>query len=111
VQIRIARDRLTEGEVPQVREDRLHGLAGPQGRGAGRVLDMEDPEAAIIFCRTRHEVDELTETLNAHGHRAEALHGGMTQEQRDRVMKKLRSGTADLLTATDVAARGSTSPD
>jgi ATP-dependent RNA helicase DeaD len=106
VQIRIARDRLTEGEVPQVREiaymvSRAHKVAA-----LGRVLDMEDPEAAIIFCRTRHEVDELTETLNAHGHRAEALHGGMTQEQRDRVMKKLRSGTADLLTATDVAARG-----
>jgi ATP-dependent RNA helicase DeaD len=106
VQIRIAQDRLTEGEVPQVREiaymvSRAHKVAA-----LGRVLDMEDPEAAIIFCRTRHEVDELTETLNAHGHRAEALHGGMTQEQRDRVMKKLRSGAADLLTATDVAARG-----
>ena len=106
VQVRIARERLTEGEVPQVSEiaylvSRAHKVAA-----LGRVLDMEDPEAAIIFCRTRHEVDQLTETLNAHGYRAEALHGGMTQEQRDRVMKKLRSGTADLLTATDVAARG-----
>jgi ATP-dependent RNA helicase DeaD len=72
----------------------------------GRVLDMESPEAAIVFCRTRIEVDELAETVNAHGYRAEALHGGMTQEQRDRVMKKLRGGAADLLIATDVAARG-----
>ncbi|HEY0305384.1 MAG TPA: C-terminal helicase domain-containing protein, partial [Longimicrobiales bacterium] len=57
-------------------------------------------------CRTRTEVDELTEALNGRGYRSEALHGGMSQEQRDRVMKKLRAGTAELLLATDVAARG-----
>ncbi len=51
-------------------------------------------------------MDELTETLNGRGYRAEALHGGMSQEQRDRVMKRLRAGTAELLVATDVAARG-----
>ena len=72
----------------------------------GRVLDVEAPTAAIVFCRTRNEVDELTETLNGRGYRAEALHGGMSQEQRDRVMGRLRGGTADLLVATDVAARG-----
>ena len=72
----------------------------------GRVLDVEAPAAAIVFCRTRDEVDRLTETLNGRGYRAEALHGGMSQEQRDRVMGRLRSGTADLLVATDVAARG-----
>jgi ATP-dependent RNA helicase DeaD len=59
-----------------------------------------------VFCRTRTEVDELTETLNARGYRAEALHGGMNQEGRDRVMGRLRNGTAELLIATDVAARG-----
>jgi ATP-dependent RNA helicase DeaD len=48
----------------------------------------------------------LTETLNGRGYRAEALHGGMEQPQRDRVMGRLRAGTADLLVATDVAARG-----
>ncbi|MEU7856256.1 DEAD/DEAH box helicase [Nonomuraea sp. NPDC049141] len=72
----------------------------------GRLLDIEAPTAAIIFCRTRDEVDQLTETMNGRGHRAEALHGGMEQEQRDRVMSRLRAGTADLLIATDVAARG-----
>ena len=44
-----------------------------------------------MFCRTRTEVDELTETLNGRGYRAEALHGGMGQDQRDRVMGRLRS--------------------
>jgi ATP-dependent RNA helicase DeaD len=72
----------------------------------GRVLDIESPDAAIVFCRTRTQVDELTETMNGRGYRAEALHGGMTQEQRDRVMARLRNQTADLLIATDVAARG-----
>jgi ATP-dependent RNA helicase DeaD len=61
-----------------------------------RILDVEAPTSAILFCRTRNEVDELTE----------ALHGGLNQVQRDRVMKKFRDGTADLLIATDVAARG-----
>jgi ATP-dependent RNA helicase DeaD len=106
VEVRIAGPRDSDGEVPQVREVVYFVARAHKVAALGRVLDVEDPEAAIIFCRTRTEVDELTETLNAHGHRAEALHGGMTQEQRDRVMKKLRGGTADLLTATDVAARG-----
>jgi ATP-dependent RNA helicase DeaD len=72
----------------------------------GRILDIETPEAAIVFCRTRTEVDMLTETMNGRGYRAEALHGGMDQAQRDRVMGRLRDGTAELLIATDVAARG-----
>ena len=72
----------------------------------GRVLDLEKPAAAVVFCRTRDDVDQLTETLNSRGHRAEALHGGMDQQQRDRVMSRLRAGSLDLLVATDVAARG-----
>jgi ATP-dependent RNA helicase DeaD len=72
----------------------------------GRILDIEAPGAALVFCRTRGEVDQLTETMNGRGYRAEALHGGMDQAQRDRVMGRLRDGTAELLIATDVAARG-----
>jgi ATP-dependent RNA helicase DeaD len=72
----------------------------------GRILDIEAPTAALVFCRTRTEVDLLTETMNGRGYRAEALHGGMDQAQRDRVMGRLRDGTAELLIATDVAARG-----
>ncbi|MEO7370085.1 MAG: DEAD/DEAH box helicase [Ilumatobacteraceae bacterium] len=72
----------------------------------GRILDIEGPKATLVFCRTRIEVDQLTETMNGRGYRAEALHGGMDQPQRDRVMGRLRDGTAELLVATDVAARG-----
>ena len=95
-----------KGSVPRVRQ-----VAYVVGRAAkpealGRVLDIESPQSALVFCRTRSEVDELTESLGARGYRAEAIHGGLTQDQRDRVMKRFREGTADLLVATDVAARG-----
>ena len=72
----------------------------------GRVLDLENPASALVFCRTRTEVDNLTERLSAHGYRAQALHGGITQDQRTRVIKRLREGAIDLVVATDVAARG-----
>ncbi|MFV0258262.1 MAG: DEAD/DEAH box helicase [Acidimicrobiales bacterium] len=72
----------------------------------GRIIDVEAPDSALVFCRTRREVDELTAAMNARGYRAEALHGGMDQQQRDRVMARLRDGTVNLLLATDVAARG-----
>ena len=70
------------------------------------MLDIEGPSSAIVFCRRRTEVDELVETLSGRGYGAEGLHGGMTQEQRSRVMKRFRAGGVDLLIATDVAARG-----
>lgn len=72
----------------------------------GRILDLEAPTSAIVFCRTRNEVDQLTEALSVRGYHPEALHGGLNQSQRDRVMGRFRQGTADLLVATDVAARG-----
>jgi ATP-dependent RNA helicase DeaD len=79
---------------------------GHKPAALGRVLDLATPTAAVVFCRTRDDVDTLTETLNGRGHRAEALHGGMDQQQRDRVMSRLRARSLDLLVATDVAARG-----
>lgn len=106
VRVRIDREVIPAGSAPRVRQSayvvgRAHKMAT-----LGRVLDVENPASAIVFCRTRTEVDELTESLNGRGYRAEALHGGLSQEQRDRVMKKFRANTVDLLIATDVAARG-----
>ncbi|KAB1902989.1 DEAD/DEAH box helicase, partial [Micromonospora sp. AMSO1212t] len=106
VRIRIERERPVAGEAPRVRQSAYIVARGHKPAALGRVLDVESPTAAIVFCRSREEVDRLTETMNGRGYRAEALHGGMSQEQRDRVMGRLRSGTADLLVATDVAARG-----
>lgn len=71
-----------------------------------RILDMESPGSTIIFCRTRREVDELGEALQLRGYEAETLHGEMNQAARDRVMNRFRASQADLLIATDVAARG-----
>ncbi|WP_424531758.1 DEAD/DEAH box helicase [Sphaerisporangium viridialbum] len=106
VRIQIERESAAPGESPRVRQCAYMVPRAHKPTALGRVLDVEAPEAAIVFCRTREEVDQLTETMNGRGYRAEALHGGMGQEQRDRVMARLRSGTADLLVATDVAARG-----
>ncbi|MEV4328612.1 DEAD/DEAH box helicase, partial [Microbispora rosea] len=106
VRIRIEREAPAAGEAPLIRQSAYIVSRAYKPAALGRVLDVEAPTAAIVFCRTREEVDSLTETMNGRGYRAEALHGGMGQEQRDRVMGRLRSGTADLLVATDVAARG-----
>jgi ATP-dependent RNA helicase DeaD len=106
VRITIAREKVKAGTVPKVRQVAYIVPRAHKMTTLGRVLDMENPTSALVFCRTRNEVDQLAETLNARGYRAEALHGGMSQEQRDRVMKKFRANTADLLIATDVAARG-----
>ncbi|QDV37116.1 DEAD/DEAH box helicase [Tautonia plasticadhaerens] len=106
VQITIAKEKLPAGAVPKVRQVAYVVPRAYKIAALGRVLDLENPTSAIIFCRRRDEVDQLAETLNSRGYRAEALHGGMSQEQRDRVMKKFRGGNADLLIATDVAARG-----
>ncbi|KIR61774.1 MULTISPECIES: DEAD/DEAH box helicase [Micromonospora] len=106
VRIQIGREQPVAGETPRVRQSAYIVARAHKPAALGRVLDVESPTAAIVFCRSREEVDRLTETMNGRGYRAEALHGGMSQEQRDRVMGRLRAGTADLLVATDVAARG-----
>jgi ATP-dependent RNA helicase DeaD len=71
-----------------------------------RLLDMEAPELAIVFGRTKRRVDELSEALQKRGYSAEGLHGDLSQNQRDNVMRKFRDGSIDVLVATDVAARG-----
>jgi ATP-dependent RNA helicase DeaD len=106
VRLELGRDATPAGEAPLVRQSAYVVARAHKPAALGRVLDVEQPDAAIVFCRTRDNVDTLTETLNGRGYRAEALHGGMDQAQRDRVMGRLRSGATDLLVATDVAARG-----
>jgi len=117
VRVLIAREKAVKGSAPRVRQtayvvQRAHKVAA-----LGRVLDLESPTLAIVFARTRTEVDELAEKLRGRGYQVEALHGGLSQDQRDRVMKRVRGGgkgsgkvskgaSVDLLVATDVAARG-----
>jgi ATP-dependent RNA helicase DeaD len=106
VKIKIGRGDAGDGEKVLVRQTVYWVQRAHKASALGRILDIEAPQSALVFCRTRTEVDQLTETMNGRGYRAEALHGGMDQSQRDRVMSRLRDGTAELLVATDVAARG-----
>jgi ATP-dependent RNA helicase DeaD len=104
--ITVAREKLAAGKVPRVRQVAYIVSRNQKSAALGRVLEFESPKSAIVFCRTRLEVESLTETLDAYGYRVQALHGGMMQRQRDRVMHLFRDGKTDLLVATDVAARG-----
>ena len=106
VTVRIRREEAAAGEAPRVRQTAYLVPRSHTTAALGRVLEAERPTAAIVFCRTRLDVDAVTETLTARGLRAEALHGGMDQEHRSRVVDRLRTGRTELLVATDVAARG-----
>jgi len=106
VRVLIPREAPKQGELPRVRQTAYIVPRAHKITALGRVLDLESPELAIVFCRTRLEVDELAERLVGRGYAVEALHGGMGQHERDRVMKKARANAVDLLVATDVAARG-----
>jgi ATP-dependent RNA helicase DeaD len=100
-QMTVPETRQTSYEVPKARK--VDALT--------RILDAETPPLAMIFCRTKLGVDELGEALLARGYQVETLHGDLSQAQRDRVMRRFRSGQADILIATDVAARGLDIPD
>ena len=71
-----------------------------------RLLDIQAPELAIIFGRTKRRVDELSEALNLRGYNAEGIHGDLSQAKRLSVLRKFKEGSIDVLVATDVAARG-----
>jgi ATP-dependent RNA helicase DeaD len=71
-----------------------------------RMLDIQSPDLAIIFGRTKRRVDELSEALSKRGYSVEGIHGDLTQSKRDSVMRQFREGIIDVMVATDVAARG-----
>lgn len=71
-----------------------------------RLLDIQSPDLAIVFGRTKRRVDEVAEGLKKRGYMAEGIHGDLSQQKRDSVIRQFREGTIDILIATDVAARG-----
>ena len=85
----------------------------PSGKleALSRILDIEEPESAIVFVRTRRDADTLTEQLTGLGYLAQAIHGEIPQAQRELVLQRFRSGHTQLLVATDIAARGLDIPD
>jgi ATP-dependent RNA helicase DeaD len=104
--VTVLREKPIKGGRPLVRQAAYIVTRAQKAAVLARVLAFERPKAAIVFCKTRREVETVAEALNATGHRSVALHGGMEQRQRDQVMQMFRGGKADLLIATDVAARG-----
>ncbi len=94
------------GDAPRIREqvvvvDRHHKDAA-----LARVLDVEDPTATLVFCRTRTDVEEVASALSGQGRDVAFLHGGLDQAARTRVLEQLRAGRVEVVVATDVAARG-----
>ncbi len=71
-----------------------------------RLLDMDEPRLAVVFCNTRRVVDEVSDTLVARGYSADKLHGDISQDRRERTLARFRQKTVEVLVATDVAARG-----
>lgn len=101
--VTVSRDELTVPLIDQVFYETRESI---KVDALGRIIDMEDIGQGIVFCRTKRGVDELVVALEARGYFADALHGDLGQQQRDRVMKRFRDGKSELLVATDVAARG-----
>ena len=106
IEITIAKEPVKAGTAPRVQQTAYVVTRPHRGAALARVIDVVGAKSALVFCRTRLEVDEVTAMLTGRGHRAEAIHGGMSQGQRDRVMQAFKAGQTELLVATDVAARG-----
>ncbi len=102
-EIIISQESLTVPQAEQVyisvgRRNKLWALC--------RIMDIEKPQLAMVFCSTKKMVDMLAHKLRAYGYSADEIHGDLTQSARDKVMSKFRSGKLRILIATDVAARG-----
>jgi ATP-dependent RNA helicase DeaD len=101
--ITVSKQNLT---VPQIEQVYYETREPNKLESLCRILDSMTVTLAIIFCRTKRGVDELVAGLQARGYPAAALHGDLTQYQRNHVMRQFRTGQIDYLVATDVAARG-----
>ncbi|MEH7181252.1 DEAD/DEAH box helicase [Neobacillus vireti] len=102
----IVRVKTKEMTVPAIEQFYLEVMEKNKFDVLTRLLDIQSPELAIIFGRTKRRVDELSEALTLRGYTAEGIHGDLTQAKRMQVLRKFKEGTIDVLVATDVAARG-----
>jgi ATP-dependent RNA helicase DeaD len=92
--------------VPTVQQRFLAVVERQKLDALTRVLDVEAPEGALVFVRTKTGAADVGQKLQARGYAAEAMHGDMTQPQRESVVRRLRAGQLEVVVATDVAARG-----
>ena len=101
--IKVARNELTVAKIDQVFYEVKQSL---KMELMARLMNIHNYALSVVFCNTKRMTDEVTESLGARGILAEALHGDLSQAQRDKVMGKFRKGLCTVLVATDVAARG-----
>jgi ATP-dependent RNA helicase DeaD len=92
--------------IPEIRQTFYEVREEDKVNALSRILDVEEPQLAIVFCHTKRKVDEVSMKLSQLGYNAGAIHGDYTQARRDDVMNKFKRGMLDILVATDVAARG-----
>ncbi|HVE82907.1 MAG TPA: DEAD/DEAH box helicase, partial [Myxococcales bacterium] len=97
-------DVLTVDHIHHVRYDVSDAF--PKPRNLIYLLEMEEPDTAIIFCNTRDDTSLVTAVLNRNGFDAELLNGDLPQKERERVMGKVKRGEVAFMVATDIAARG-----
>ena len=119
--MRLAQQFLTEPEFLSLSRDRVHVAeaehilyADPgmkKDRALVRLIEVENPAAAIVFCNTRRTVDYVTIVLQRFGYDADRISSDLSQSERERVMRRVREGKLRLLVATDVAARGIDIPE
>ena len=100
-------DITTEERIPKDIEQSFYVVEESERRDALiRLIDTEEPERAIVFCRTKIEVDELQSALASCNYNVKALHGDMDQSMRQEIIRRFRAGDTRFMIATDVAARG-----
>jgi len=92
--------------APQIQQTYFEVLDKNKPEVLARLIDLHNIKLALVFCNTKSQVDQLVEVLKIRGYFADALHGDMGQNQRDKVMNGFRNGTVEILVATDVAGRG-----
>jgi len=92
--------------APKIQQIYFEVLEKNKPEVLARLLDLHNIKLALVFCNTKSQVDQLVEILKTRGYFADALHGDMSQNQRDKVMNGFRNGTVEILVATDVAGRG-----
>jgi ATP-dependent RNA helicase DeaD len=101
--IKVAKNELTVSKIEQVYYEVKPSL---KMELMTRLMNINNYALSVVFCNTKRMTDEVTESLGSRGILAEALHGDLSQAQRDKVMGKFRKGLCSVLVATDVAARG-----
>ena len=105
VDVRLIKDN-EDATIPAIRQAYLMVEPDRKFELLVRLLEREQPERAIIFCRTKHGADRVGTLLRTHGLKADTMHGNLSQAQRNRVLHAFRMGRLKALVATDVVGRG-----